>query len=507
MSGTILGDQSSSQTVRSTMPGTFLRERDEPKLLRALSIQHDIKRTMELVRTYNRTDDMDERNVLYKWLESFSKNKERCLRPNAIFQYAELAKIKTRSERDIDLVKTMLGDIRQIIPTDRFAEKNTGLALYRALLWIDSKVADDVSTMVSLAEKLLASLCPTQELYAETFEEVEGTFLALPLIIHHIQKVAPYRLCWYEKQDLRTLAVKKRQVLMDSFTYYPARFHYELLEQSIKRLNARQHVPFSARMLQCPLLKCCNAVQTINSFRSSFSVSTKRVTLEDTIEEIREIAKAPRVREDQWYMLLQALTAAKLQTVKDETHMELFMKVVEAVMECQQKMRGREGIKKLRFGLVHELCQLLTFGSIEVREKAEDELLLLATSRVNDENWFKDTDIFDAVIRAVHQVHTRGIRPTETTTILRTLSDTPGPLHKKAFLTWLGSGSLEDKLNMMPEARQSLAHRDELSAEIGEKVGYIPLEEVHRNIDDLKQKYLDMSFAMVISLYPVHLNS
>ena len=501
--------QSAFQTARSTMPGTFLRERDEPKLLRALSIQHDIKRTAELVTTYNRTDDVDERNVLYKWLESFSTNKERCLRPGAILQYAQLAKIKTRSDRDTDLVKTMLSDLCSKIPNDRFAEKNVSLALYRALMWIDSSVADDVSTMVSLGEKLLASLCPTLELYAETFEEFEGTFLALPLIIHHIQKVAPYRLCWYEKKELRTAANKKRQVLKDSFTYYPARFHYDLLEQSIKRLNARQHVPFSVRMMECPILNCCSAVQTYNSFRSSSSAYTYRVvTLEDTIEEIREIAKAPRIREDQWYVLLQALTAAKLQTVKDETKMELFLKVLEALMESQQKMRGREGVKKLRFGTVHELCQLLTYGSEEVQKKAEEELLSLADKRASEENWFRDVDIFDAVIRAVHQVHIRGgMQSTETASLLRTLSKTPSTLHRKAFLTWLGSGCLEDKLNMLPESERRVADREELSAEIGEKIGYIPLEEVHRNIDDLKQKYKDMSFSMVISLHPVQLNS
>ena len=92
-----------------------VEELDNPKILRAVAKKHGKESTQSLVAAYNATTAKDERGVLLHWLRQYNRRNQDCSRPEAVLEYAELAKIVPRTGQELAKIVPRTGQEERLL--------------------------------------------------------------------------------------------------------------------------------------------------------------------------------------------------------------------------------------------------------------------------------------------------------------------------------------------------------------------------------------------------------
>ena len=478
-----------------------LRETDERRLLRELSIDNNIRKTSSLVAVYNRESSEHQRTALYKWLRLYGEKTEKSLHPEAVLDYAEISRIVPKTREDEELLRTLLVNISSRFKPDQFVETNTGKALYETLLNMPPVVFEDTTQLLSLTEKLLSSLARRPILNRSSFKDHKSTFFSLRFILGYLETFSQPRLSRVKKQEFRQLVVEKRRELGSSFKYYPVHFHFMIIEKSIERLTATDDSSLRRRSLRQSIAEAFGMHQMIQKLMPSMSsMDLRELTPKNAVEKIKAGSTAG-IQEEHWLYLIQKLADAGMKALQRAEDMESFTDWCNAIIEIQHDLKGEEEQKALRFGIIYELRQLsIGAHATDVRKRAAKMLTDLCVTRATDESWAEDEDLFDLLFKSIYRVHVRCVLREETEAALRHLHGNRTAASDKTLDRWLRFGTFEEKLKIQRESRPRSYWNKELSITLGEMIGYIPLEEVYRGLRDLVKAYNQYDFTKVSSI-------
>ena len=474
-----------------------IEEHYNPKLLRAVAKKHNVDSTKSLVTAYNATTDEDERAVLLGWLRKYHERREVSLAPKAVLEYAELVNVAPRSTSEKDIVKNLVRDLSSCICEGKFPTPNLADALHRALVHVDPSSFDDAEQLVAVARRLLASFTREPKLTRRTLPEHEATFLALHQTFFLLREANQNQIDEDKKQELRRAIAEKEEAMRLSCKHYPVSFHFRALRQAAERLKDEDTSSSVAQMKRCLICGLCGSVHVFRFLRDLARWDVDSKALEAAYERYRVAMANMGVAKRTWFDTLRVLMARRLDASKDETKLGLFGSEFDAAMESQQEMVKGEDLKALRFGIIQEMrLSARQTASETARKEITTKLLMLSTRREIFEEWFTDVDIFTAFLDALHEIHTMSDNNQETAEAFRQMQQSCEGHARSALRAWLGGDAMEVKLEMRHRQRAS-TKRNDLFVRIGRDVGYVPLETIRSNIQDLKEKYKHDNFAKV----------
>ena len=461
-----------------------LTEFEKAKKLRLLSRKHKTMDTPSLVKAYNDETGKTEQQLLAAWIHRYGELENKDHISDAIRELAELTKMNPRTDQDYILHKFIYNEIRNRLKQNRYPDRNVGKALHEALLWTHSDHFLNES-LPKLTQNILSTLSASPQMYNAVFEDYEATFLALRQSIVRLRERSSSTLSWTAWQALRRTIREKRQTLKNSLKYYPVSFHFSLIEQGIESLDVIDR-PFVAQLLQCAGCSSCSLTRLL---RGSSASNSHR--------DASSMRRGTSAKSSQWYHLYCKLEEARLKTLRSGTDAKMFLPDYEELMDSQGAMEEGESRTALRFGIIHELCQLSLHGTDRVRSEMTEKLLELSKREVEvGHDWIKERVIFEALLEAVYRVHKKGNLRNETEKALRDLTAINSPLQEEVRVEWLGSATVEDKIRMQADEMTATWQRS-LFGEIARQVGYIPFAVIRKNIEGLKDAYKTHSFTTV----------
>ena len=484
-------------------PHSDIQELNDPRLLRAVSKEHNIDSTKSLVAAYNATTDKTERAVLLGWLLKYSRRIEECLTPESVLEYSELAKIAPRSMHDKDLLRNLLRALSSCVRQGEFLRPNFAVALYRALVHVDPSVYGGVAQLVVVAKKLLSSLSPEPTLSIENYDQHETTFLALHQAFYLIHKTNQTGIHEKEKRDLRRSIAEKEKELELSCEYYPVNFHFKALRQTVERFEVREPISHIWQAMWCGL---CGFLHVLHCLRNLTNCDIDPTAIVDAFRGLRQETVAFGVSKRPWFDKFRTLMVTRLEASKDEAKLAAFGSECDTAMESQRTIKGDDS-KALRYGIIQEIKMLANQGSCEdVRQEATAKLIDLATNHAVGEGWNHDSDLLLALLNALHEIHVTGeCKPITAEALLETVQRSQDHANE-TLATWLGDCTMDDKLQMQQRREEANRECEKVFTSIGRDVGYLPLATIRANVEDLKKKYLHDNFAKV-NIPPILLRS
>ena len=494
------GPSASGSGGTSRQPDSNVQRRNAAKLLRAVAKKHDIVSTKSLVAAYNATTDANERTVLLDWLFKYGEAKEDFLRPTAVPEYAELAKIAYVSEQDAEVLRKLVYDIGSLIRPDEFLEENVAKALYTALTWVDATVYDDPAQLIVLAKKLLSSLSSELRLTKHNFAKYEATFLCSHQVFFLLQIIGRGYALEEEKEALREAVAQKREAMKLSVLHYPVFFHFELLQQAVERLEIEDEPSRLTRAARYTASGLYGGMQVFHFLRKLAGGDIDPISIEDAYRKGRAVIARAGVLEQEWYDILQILTAARLGALKEDKKCELLALAYDTVIEGQHKTARENHQKALRFGIVQEMRLLASdeSSSQDGRKEATTKLVELATNQAISENWIHDGDILTEILDTLHMIHSVGEQNEEITKAVEKIQISCDEPARGTLTTWLNGSTIEEKLQMRRHGDTN-KDRDDVFVKTGATVGYLHPYTICSNIEDLKEMYLHDNFATVIT--------
>ena len=469
----------------------------DEKKLRALVREKSIDSTASLVRAYNGSATGETEHLLHKFLFIYCAKKEQYINPNTVIEYAELCKIKPRTDDDRELLHEVVLALTGRIPVGEFAAESVAEALYRSLLWTPPAIIqEDLTGLTALADKLTASLHPTPRLTEANFPSHEATFEALHEVFVLMQRTANKRVTVEQKKRFQSSLRAKRSSMGDSCKHYPVQYYFRLIEQSIQRLELDEEPSPILKAIHCLYIITCGFLHISHAVKQILKLDIDPSQLKALPGNLKELVADIDVAERQWYDLLQALSVAGKKTVEDHQKLEIFEESYKTVEATVWKMRRNEDGKALLFGLMQELRHLsLAQGSAEVSASGSSKLFALAEA-VSNSVWVKDKDIVEALLRCLHAVRSRGNDAEAALRFSQRLIDSvKSNAVSKAVREWTGDKSLEEKLreavHSPPEPTGQLFHA------MSREIDLVPLEEAHSNIERLRILYQSKRFATV----------
>ena len=484
------GDPSAQTRVALSKMSPYDRERYERRLLRRLAWKHEIDSTAQLVKAYNEVDDSEDRRILLKWLEEFAEKSQENGGVEVTLEYTQLAKIKPRRDGADRLLRSLFSDLYRVIPEDDYAKPEIATALHEALLFTHKKIIEDDTLLLPLAEQFLKSLSMHPDLQAVDFEGYRPTFVALHLIVFYLRETCYSGLYPEDKRMLLKEVARKRQELRNSFSYYPLRFHFTLIEQSIQRLATRENCISQA--LRCVTLGYCGIARLLHYSAEPPHLSIEPEALKKRFGDSGKNAMTcPAHQQAAMICLLQDLEAARVLVVRggEETVLDIFFEGLDALVKVQSNRKRDVDLKMLRFGALYELSQILIHGKENVQKKAEKRFLELTENHILEEGWINDDDIFEVFFEEALRIRAKGEYAKRIDVFFEGL--------KKHFI---GSGkesisqrirfdeSLQHSITLQSEQEKRLWYEG-LCCQVGKEMGYIPIEEIRSNIEYLKERY------------------
>ena len=476
----------------------YERERYEHRLLRRLAWDYKIESTAKLVQAFNEVQDSEERKILFKWLQEFAEKAQETRSIEATIEYTQLAKIKPRNDRAERLLRSLFSDIRHAIPENEDTKPEIAKALHEALLSAHRKVIDDDTLLMPLAIRLMRSLSPHPDLQAVDFERYRPTFVALHLIVFYLREMCYTRLYPEDKRSILKEVSKKRIELRNSFNYYPLRFHFALIEQSIQRLGTTDNCIF--RALRCLTLGyCCGILLLLHTSTEPVHLSIEPDALEKRLGASAE--NAPTCPAHQYasiICLLQDLEAARVLVVRGgDNVLDIFFKGLDAVVEIQSKRRREVDLKILRCGALYELSQIMIHGNENAQKRAEERFLTLTKNRILEEGWIEDDDVFEVFFEEVLRIRAKGERVADIESLLQELPQRFDSLGKKSISHRIKfDQKLESNRALQREQGKRMWYQG-LCCQVGQEMGYIPVDEIASNIEYLKERYCNSENVMV----------
>ena len=493
------GPSASESGGTSRQPDSNVQRRNAAKLLRAVAKKYDIVSTKSLVAAYNATTDANERTVLLDWLFKYGEAKEDFLRPTAVLDYAELAKIAYVSEQDAEVLRKLVYDIGSLIRPDEFLDTNVAKALYTTLTWVDATVYDPAQLLV-LATKLLSSLSSELRLTKHNFTKYEITFLCIHQVFFLLQIIGRGYTLEEEKKLLRQTIAKKREAMKLSVLHYPVFFHFELLQQAVERLEIEDEPSRLTRAARYTASGLYGGMHVINLLRRLAGGDIDPTSIEDAYRKGRAAIARVGVSEQEWYDILQILTAARFGALKEDKKCKLLALAYDTAMEGQHKTTRENHQKALRFGIVQEMRLLASdkSSSKHSRKEATTKLVELATNQAISENWIHDGDILTEILDSLHIMHSVGEQNEEIAEVLEKIEQSCDEGARGTLTTWLNDNTIEEKLQMRRHGDTN-KDRDDVFIKTGATVGYLHPYTICSNIEDLKEMYLHDNFATVIT--------
>ena len=468
-----------------------IEERHDPMLLRAVVARHNINSTKSLVAAYNVTTDEDERAVLLGWLRKYHERREDSLAPKAVLEYAELVDITPRSEDEEAIIQNLIDDLRSCISGGEFLKPNFAAAIFRALVHVDVSVNGGVAEQVVITRKLLGSLSATPKLERGNFSVHRGIFLVLQQTLYLLRKSSQSRIDEEEKEELRFAIAEQERVFEQSCKYYPVKFHFQVLRQTVERLKTRD-IWFIAEAFFV-ICEFCGFAHVLHSLPMLACIDICPEAVQRAYRKTRDSVENMGVLKRPWFDTLWNLTTARLKAAKDEIYLTAFESVYNTTLENQRRMRNSEELKALRFGIIDELGILAIEGSSEsTRREATFRLSDLATQQAIGEEWIDDDDILTALLDAIYEVHKSGQCNEKTKDSLTALHRYCEDYAGDAMMAWLDGKSMEEKLRARSPLAAQLEHKD-LFIKTRKDVGYTPLTG-----EDLRKIYLRDDFATVM---------
>ena len=461
-----------------------LTEFDKAKMSRKLSRMHSIVDTPSLVKAYNDEPEKTKQQILAEWIYRYREIQDKSQISDAIRELAELTKIKPRADQDLSLLRFIFGEIRDRLKPRGYPEKNVGKALYEALLWTHPDHFLNES-LTKMTQNVLSSLSSSPQMYNTIFEDYEATFLSLRQAIVRLRDLSHAEVSWTDWQALRKTVKEKRQTLMSSFKYYPVSFHFNIIEQGIECLDVTD-LPFVAQLLNCASCDSCSLMKLVRGSSSSNAHGDASFS-----------RRGMGANSAQWYQLYCELEDARLKTLRNKTDAVKFLRKYDELKKRQETIVKGESRTALRFGIIHELCQLSLHGTDDVRQETTMKLLELSSTDVRNNDWINERVIFEALLEAVYRVHKKGNLRRETAEALREMTKMESPLQQEVVVEWLGSVTVEDKLRMQDDEMTATWQRNLLFNAIARQVGYIPFAVIRKNIEGLKKAYTSDSFTTV----------
>ena len=491
------GPSASRIRGRPAVERSVVKERYDPKLLRAVAHKHNIDSSKSLVTAYNAATAEDERAVLLGWLCKYHERSAECLTPEAVIDYAELANIAPRSTKEKDILKDLISDLTSCICEGSFLPPRFAAALYSALVHVDPSEYDDAGQLVVVARRLLGSLTREPKLIRKTFAKHEATFLALQQTFFLLREANQREIDEEEKQEFRRTIAEKERTMKLSCKHYPVSFYFKALRQVVERLKDEDVASRAAQTKQYAMCGLCGFVHIIHFLRNLARGDIDPMAIEEAYERNRAAIDNMGVAKRPWFDRLRSLMAKRLETSKDETKLGQFGSEFDAAMESQQRMIEGEESKALRFGIIQEMRLSVRQTACEaVRKEATAKLLMLATSRAIFEEWFNDEDVFTAFLDALHEVHIISGDNQETAEAFRQMQQSCEGRTESTFRAWLGGSVMKDKLETR-DRPEACAEHNAVFVKIARGVGYVPLHTIRSNVKDLKERYKHDSFAKV----------
>ena len=488
---------------RPAVERSVVKERHDPKLLRAVAYKRNIDSTKALVAAYNAATAEDERAVLLGWLCKYHERSAECLAPKAVLDYAELANIAPRSTSEKDIVKDLISDLTSRICEGSFLPPSFAAALYSALVHVDPSAYDDAEQLVVVARRLLGSLTREPKLTRKTFAKHEATFLALHQTFFLLREANQNEIDEKEKQEFRRTIAEKERILELSCKHYPVNFHFKALRQAAERLKDEDVASRAAQTEQCLMCGLCGFVHVVHCLRNLARGDINPKAIEEAYVRNQIAIDNMGVPKRPWFDHLQSLMTKRLEASKDETKLGVFGSEFDAAMESQQRMMEGEDLKALRFGIIQEMRLSARQTACEaVRKEATAKLLMLATTRAIFEEWFADEDVFTAFLDALREIHTSDDDNHETAEAFRKMQQSCKGRAGNTFRAWRGGGDMEDKSETRDQ-QEACAQRNKVFVKVGRDVGYVPLNTIRSNVKDLKERYKHDSFAKVSSRFYV----
>ena len=492
------GPSASESGGNPRLSDSNIQERNASKLLRAVVKKHNVVSTTSLVAAYNATTVTKERAVLLNWLLKYSEAKEDSLKPKSVLEYSELARVDHVSEQDAKALRNLVYDLGSRIHPDEFLDENVAKALLSALTWVDATVYDDLAQLIVLAKKLLFSLSSEPRLNKHNFAKYEPNFLALHRVFFLLQSIGRGYVLEKEKRDLRQAVAQKRDLMELSVLYYPVFFHFELIQQAVERLeieDAPSRLTKAARYTTSGLY---GGMHVFHCLRKLAGGDIDPASIEDAYRKGRAAIAKAGVLEQEWYDILQILTAARISALKEEKKHELLALAYDTAMEGQRKATRGNNQKALRFGIVQEMRLLASDegSSQDGRKKATIKLVELATNQAILENWICDADILTAIFEALYAIHKMGEQNEETAEAFEKIKQSCDEPAKETFTAWLDGNTVDEKLKVQRQEQADDEHED-LFAKTGAAVRYLHPHTIRSNTEDLKETYLNDNFATV----------
>ena len=492
------GPSASGSGGNRRLPESNIQGKHASRLLRAVAKKHNIVSTESLVAAYNATTVLNERAVLHNWLLKYGETKEDCLKPKAVLEYSELAKVAHFSEQDARVPRNLVYDLGSLIHRDEFLDENVAKALLSALTWADVTVYDDLAQLFVLAKRLLFSLSSELRLTKHNFAKHEASFLALSQVLFLLQSVGRGYVLEEEKKALRQAVAQKRDEMKLSVQYYPVFFHFELIQQAVERLEVEDTPSRLTKAARYTASGLYGGMLAFHFLRKLVGGDIDPASIEAAYRKGRAAIASARVSELKWYDILQILTAARLSALKEEKKNELLALAYDVVMEGQRKTTREANQKALRYGIVQEMRLLASDkgASQDGRKKASTKLVELATNQAISENWTHDTDILTEILDALLAIYTTGEENQEIAEAFRTIQQSCDERTKEAFTTWQDGNTIEEKIQIQCQEDTNKEQID-VFIKTGVAVGYLHPSTICSNIDDLKRTYLHDGFATV----------
>ena len=494
------GPSASGSGGKSRLPDSNIHDKNVSKLLRAVVEKHDIVSTKSLVAAYNATTDVNERTVLFDWLLKYGERKEDCLKPNAVVEYSELAKVAYVSEQDAEVVRNLVYDIGSLIRPGEFLEENVAKALLSALTWADAIVYDDHAQLIVLAKKLLFSLSSELRLSKHNFAKHEANFLAVHQVFFLLHSICRGHLLEEEKKELRQTVAQRRDAMKLSVLYYPVFFHFEVIRQAVERLEIEDEPSRLTKATRYTASGLYGGIHVFHFLRRLVGGDIDPTSIEDAYRKGRAVIARAGVLEQEWYDILQILTAARLSALKLEKKCELLALAYDTAIEGQRKTSKGDRQKALRFGIVQEMRLLASdkSSSQDGRKRATTKLVELATNQAISENWIQDTDVLTEILDSLHVIHTMEEQNQEITEALQKIQQSCDERARGTLKIWLQGNTMEEKLRMQRH-KDTNTDRADVFGKTGATVGYLHPSTMRSDIEDLKKTYFHDNFATVSS--------
>ena len=463
------------------------------KRLRAIAIKRNIYSTKTLVAAYNATTDWTEQRVLQEWLWEYVRRSGDCLNQQAVLEFSELANIAPCSVFEKSLLQNVVYKLCAAVRDQEILRPNFGTALYRALVHVDDSVYDSNGKLVVVAKRLLSTLSPEVKLSNENYAEHETTFLALHQALYLLHKISQtgIPIPRDEKRKLRRCIVKKEKEMDPVSEYYPVNFHFKALRQAVERFQVRDPCTIVSQAMWCGFLRVFPCLRNLTRF------DVGQAAIMEYFGRLRQETVSVGMFKTPWFDMFRTLMTARLEASKDEAKLFLFLSECDAAMKLQQMMEG-EDLKAIRFGILQEMRQLTSQTSSKfVREKVTMEFLRLTTSRAIFEEWFNDADIFTAFLEALYEIHKMNNDNQETTQAFLQMQQSCEGDARRTLSAWLGGDTMENKLQIRHQ-QQAYAACNAVFTKIAQSAKYHdPFNAIRTNIGDLKEKYLNDTFATV----------